>query len=264
MVQAQPARPVTELTFGQLGVRVYDSNKEMGRAAAEEAAAILRRTIAAQGVANMILASANSQLTFLHALREMPGVDWPAVSVFHMDEYLGLPPGHAAGFALFLRRHLLDEVPIGAFYPVPGHPADVEAACRAYELLLKANPIDLCCLGIGENGHVAFNEPPVADFADPVWMKQVRLDETSRRQQVGEGHYDSLDQVPTHALTLTIPALRAARQMICIVPETRKADAVRKTLLGPVGTDCPASILRQTPHAVLYLDRDAAAEILDR
>ena len=257
-------KPAKELTCDQLVVRVYDSNDRMGRAAAEEAAAILRQTIAKQGIANMILASANSQLSFLHALREIPGINWQAVNVFHMDEYLGLPPGHTASFSLFLRRHLLDHVSIGAFYPVPGHPADVQAACRAYEWLLKANPIDLCCLGIGENGHIAFNEPPVADFHDPVWMKEVKLDEASRLQQVGEGHYASLDKVPTHALTLTIPALRAAKQMICIVPETRKAEAVRKTLRDPVSTDCPASILRHTPHAVLYLDRDAAAEMMEQ
>ena len=264
MAQAPSIKPAAELTYDQLAVRVYGSNQEMGQAAAAQATAILRRAIAEKGIANVILASANSQLTFLHALRETPGVNWQAVNVFHMDEYLGLPPGHTAGFSLFLRRHLLDHVPVGEFYPVPGHPANVQAACQAYEWLLKANPIDLCCLGIGENGHVAFNEPPVADFDDPVWMKEVKLDEASRRQQVGEGHYASLDQVPTHALTLTIPALRAAKHMICIVPETRKAEAVRETLLGPVSTACPASILRHTPHATLYLDRDAAAEIIER
>jgi len=256
--------PLWEMTCDQLGVCVYSTNQEMGQAAAEEAATVLRRTIAERGIANMVLAAANSQLTFLHALREMPDIQWQAVQVLHMDEYLDLPPGHAASFSLLLRRHLVDRVPVGAFYPVPGHPTDVEAACRAYELLLKANPVDLCCLGIGENGHVAFNEPPVADFDDPLWVKRVALDEVSRQQQVGEGHYVSLDEVPTHALTMTIPALRAARRMICIVPETRKADAVRKTLLGPVSTDCPASILRHSPHAVLYLDADAAAQVPEK
>lgn len=257
-----PVQPVRELTYDQLACRVYGSNAEMGQAAAEHAASVLRTAIAERGVANVVLAAANSQLTFLQALCEQPGINWQAVNAFHMDEYLDLAPGHPASFALFLRRHLVDQVPVGAFYPVPGRPADVDLACRGYELLLKANPVDLCCLGIGENGHVAFNEPPVADFQDPVWLKRVQLDEKSRRQQVGEGHYGSLDEVPTHALTMTIPALRAARTMICIVPETRKAQAVHDTLLGPVSTACPASILRQTPQAVLYLDVDAAALVL--
>jgi glucosamine-6-phosphate deaminase len=261
-----PVKPVREKTYDQLACRVYGSNAEMGQAAAAHAAEVLRAAIAERGVANMVLAAANSQLSFLHALRDLPdsggqAIDWQAVNVFHMDEYLDLAPGHAAGFALFLRRHLVDQVPIGAFYPVPGRPADVDMACRGYELLLKANPVDLCCLGIGENGHVAFNEPPVADFQDPVWLKRVELDEKSRLQQVGEGHYASLDEVPTHALTMTIPALCAAKTMICIVPETRKAQAVRDTLLGPVSTACPASILRQMPHATLYLDVDAASMI---
>ncbi len=251
--------PVQASTYEQLRVRIYRTNEEMGHAAAEAAAEALREAIAERGVANIVLAAANSQLTTLHALREQPGIDWQAVNAFHMDEYLDLPPGHPASFALFLKRELLDLVPIGAFYPVPGRPADVDMACRAYELLLRAHPVDLCILGIGENGHVAFNEPPVADFEDPVWVKRVTLDERSRQQQVGEGHYASLDEVPTHALTLTVPALRAAREMICVVPESRKAEAVRKTLRGPVSTACPASILRHTPHAVLYLDQDAAS-----
>ena len=253
--------PLQETTYDQLAVSIYPNNEVLGQAAAQAAVASIRRAVAERGAANIILASANSQLTFLHALRELPDVPWPAVNILHLDEYLNLPPGHPAGFSLFLRQHLLNHVPFGAFFPVPGHASDVEAACRAYELLLRAHPVDLCCLGIGENGHVAFNEPPVADFDDPLWVKVVPLDKASRRQQVGEGHYPSLDAVPTHAITLTIPALRAAKEMLCIVPERRKAEAVRQTLCGPVGTACPASILRQTPHARLLLDRDAAESI---
>ena len=254
--------PLRETAYDQLMVSVFPDNETMGMAAATAAAAVLAQAIDERGVANVIVATGNSQLTFLHSLREMGEIQWQAVNIFHMDEYLNLAPGHPASFPLFLRRHLLDHVPAGAFFPVPGRPDDVDAACRGYELLLRAHPADLCCLGIGENGHVAFNEPPVADFDDPVWVKVVELDETSRRQQVGEGHYASLDEVPTHAITLTIPALRSAKRMLCIVPEGRKADAVEKTLLGPVSTSCPASILRQTPHAHLFLDREAAAAIL--
>ena len=213
--------PVREFVFDQLPVSVYADNETMGRAAAEATAGILREAVAARGVANLVLATGNSMLTFLHSLRDMPDLPWPAINVFHMDEYLNLEPGHRASFPLFLREHLLDQVPVGAFYPVPGRPADVETACRAYDLLLKAHPVDLCCLGIGENGHLAFNDPPYADFDDPAWVKVVQLDEASRHQQVGEGHFTSLEVVPTHALTMTIPALRAATKMLCIVPEGR-------------------------------------------
>ncbi len=254
--------PIRLQTFDQLPVSVFSDNESLGKAAAEVAAAIIRQAVAERGVANLILATGNSQLTFLHALRDLPDVPWPAVSIFHMDAYLNLAPGHKAGFPLFLREHIVGHVPVGAFFPVPGHPADVQLACRGYELLLRAHPADLCVLGIGENGHLAFNDPPVADFADPVWVKVVELEEASRRQQVGEGHFESLAQVPTHAVTLTIPALRAARQMLCLVPELRKAPAVRITLLGPVSTACPGSILRQTPHARLFLDRDSASGII--
>lgn len=253
--------PLRETTYDQLAVSVYPDNETMGRAAAQAAAAIIGEAIAERGVANVILATGNSQLTFLHVLPELPGIRWPAVNVFHMDEYLNLAPGHPASFPLFLRRHLLDHVPVGAFYPVPSRADDVEAACRGYELLLRAHPADLSCLGMGENGHLAFNDPPVADFDDPVWVKVVPLDEASRRQQVGEGHFASLDEVPTHAITLTIPALRAAKKMLCIVPERRKTEAVRRMLLDPISTACPASILRQTSHARLFLERESAAEI---
>ncbi len=247
----------------QLPVSVYATNEALGTAAAAEAAEVVRAAVAARGVANIIIATGNSQLTFLEALRTQPDIPWAAVNVFHMDEYINLPPGHPASFPTFLRRHLLDDVPIKAFYPVPGEAADVEAACRAYEALLRAHPADLCALGIGENGHLAFNDPPYADFDDPRWVKVVKLDERSRRQQVGEGHFVSLDETPTHAITLTIPALLAAGRVLAIVPEARKADAVAQSLRGPITEDCPGSILRQTPHAHLFLDADSAAGLAD-
>jgi glucosamine-6-phosphate deaminase len=255
-------QPIRELRYDQLPVSIYSDNETLGQAAAEAAAATIQEAIAERGVANIVVATGNSQLTTLHALHRMTDVDWPAVNVFHMDEYLNLPPGHPASFPLFLRRHLLDHVEGGTFFPVPGHAQDVEAACRAYELLLRAHPTDLCCLGIGENGHIAFNDPHVADFDDPTWVKVVELDEASRRQQTGEGHFPTLASVPTHAITLTIPALCAARHMLCIVPEARKAAAVREALLGPISTACPASILRQMPHCRLLLEPESAAQIL--
>jgi glucosamine-6-phosphate deaminase len=249
------------ITYNQLAVYIYKDNESMGRAAARAAAACIQEAVNLRGTANILLATGNSQLSTLWNLRRYD-LPWKAVNVFHIDEYLDLAPGHPAGFASFLRRHLLDHVGVGAFYPVPGHPVDVDVACKAYEMLLRAHPIDLCCLGIGENGHIAFNEPNAADFDDPIWVKRIQLEDTSRRQQVGEGHFDSLEQVPTHAITLTIPALRYAKKLLCIVPEKRKARAIRATLRDPISTNCPASILRQTSHARLYLDQEAAGLIV--
>ena len=249
-----------ETKIQDLPISIYRTNREMGQAAAAEAAEVIQRAIQEKGVANIIIATGNSQLTFLAALREMPGVDWPKVNVFHMDEYVGIDPGHPASFPNFLRQHLLDYVKPKAFYPVRAPATVMDAACREYEALLRAHPADLCAMGIGENGHIAFNDPPYADFDDPVWVKVVKLAERSRRQQVGEGHFASLDEVPTHAVTLTIPALLAAKRVLCIVPEARKAEAVQKALQGPITEDCPASILRQQPHVHLFLDADAAAQ----
>lgn len=263
-----PTNPILATTIDQLPVSVYETNAQAGQAAAADAAAFLKQTIAERGHANVILATGNSQLTFLEALRDLPGIDWSKVSFFHMDEYINLEPGHPASFPLFLRRHFLDHLPqpVGPFYPVPGERADLEVdpqateVCREYEALLREYPADLCALGIGENGHLAFNDPPFAFFNDPVWVKVIKLDEKSRRQQAGEGHFPDLESVPTHAITLTIPALLAARKVLAIVPEGRKAPAVQCSLQGPITEDCPGSILRQTPHAHLYLDRDSAAQ----
>ncbi len=254
-----PTQPLYETQVDQLPVSVYPTNDALGAAAALEAAGILKAAVAERGVANAILATGNSQLTFLTAVRALPDVPWGSVNVFHMDEYVNLPAGHPASFPAFLHRHLLDHVGVKQFFPVPGVSADAEAACREYEALLRAYPADLTVMGIGENGHLAFNDPPYADFDDPLWVKTVKLDERSRRQQVGEGHFGGLDEVPTHAITVTIPALLAAKRVLVLVPEARKAEAVKASLLGPVTEDCPGSILRTQPHSRLYLDRDSAA-----
>jgi glucosamine-6-phosphate deaminase len=253
--------PIRTAQYGALRTSIYATNAAMGEAAADEARNIIASAINAKGRANIILATGNSQLTFLHALRGLPGIDWKAVKVFHMDEYVGIDPQHPASFPLFLRQHILEAVKPGAFHPVPGQAAEVETACRDYEALLRAHPADLCAMGIGENGHIAFNDPPFADFDDPVWVKIVALDERSRRQQVGEGHFKTLAEVPTHAITLTIPALLSAKRILCIVPEARKAEAVERSLLGPITEACPASILRQVSHAHLLLDADSAMRL---
>lgn len=254
-------KPIRTLQVEKLPVAVYESNEALGAAAALDARTSIQRAIAARGVANVILATGNSQLTFLHALRELDGIDWARVNLFHMDEYLGIDSAHPASFPLFLRQHIVDVVRPKAFYPVPNRLHNVERACADYAELLHTHPADLVALGYGENGHLAFNDPPYAEFNDPVWVKVIKLDGASRRQQVGEGHFPDLDAVPTHAITLTIPALLAAKQVLAIVPEARKADAVRACLSEPVHEDRPGSILRQVDHAQLYLDPDSAALI---
>jgi len=253
--------PIKTAKYDQLPVAVYKSNEELGQAAALDAREIISKAITEKGEANIILATGNSQLTFLHTLRGLEGIDWSKVRVFHLDEYLGIDPNHRASFPLFLRQHFLEAVKPRSFHPMPSQPGDVEKACREYEALLREHPADLVALGFGENGHLAFNDPPYASFDDPVWVKVVELAEASRKQQVGEGHFGSLEEVPTHAITLTVPALLAAKHILCIVPEARKADAVQACLTEPISEDRPGSVLRQVSSAWLYLDRDSAAKI---
>ncbi len=249
-----------ETKYDDLPTLVYDTNEALGAAAAAEAEVILQAALADRGEANIIIATGNSQLTFLEALRVKP-IDWSEVNVFHMDEYLGLEPSHPASFPAFLRRHFLANITPKAFFPVVSHKRFPEEVCQGYAAALRAHPADLCALGIGENGHLAFNDPPYAEFNDPAWVKVIRLAEASRKQQVGEGHFKSIAEVPTHAITLTIPALLAAKRVLAIVPEARKADAVYCSMRGPISEDCPGSILRRTAHAHLFLDRESAARL---
>lgn len=242
-----------------LAVRVYPNLIEMAQAAAVEAHRVLVQALKAQPTARVIFACAASQVRFLRVLTGLRGLDWSRVTAFHMDEYLGLRADHPASFRRFLREHVTTRAAPGAIYELTGDAADPRAECARYARLLGESPVDLCCLGIGENGHLAFNDPPMADFADPLLVKLVTLDQACRQQQVGEGAFPDLAAVPTQALTLTVPALCAARRMICVVPERRKAQAVRDALRGPIATACPASVLRQQAHCTLYLDAESAA-----
>ena len=253
------AQAIQRIRYEDLDVEIHPDSAALGRAAAALVAGYLREALARKGSANAIFACANSMLTFLDHLRAMPDIGWPRVNVFHMDEYLGMGADHPASFRRFLREKLLDAVHPGAFHSIIGETADPAEECRRYAALLGASPPDVCCLGIGENGHIAFNDPPYADFDDPERVKIVALDDVSRRQQVGEGHFPSLQDVPTHAITLTIPALLAVEHVVAVVPERRKAAAVMAALTGPLTEDCPASILRKTPHARLFLDEDSAS-----
>jgi len=178
-----------------------------------------------------------------------------------MDEYVGVHPDHPASFQRYMRERVATRVQLRAFHYLWGDASDPVAEAGRYANLLADHPLDLCCLGIGENGHLAFNDPPVADFADPLDVKVVALDAPCRRQQVGEGHFASLDEVPTHAVTVTIPALLRARRVLAVVPEARKAAPVRAALEGPVSTECPASVLRRHPDATLHLDPDSASAL---
>ena len=251
--------PLRAFEAEKLKVQIYRTRDELGAAAAAAVAARMRELLSRQGRVVMTFAAAPSQNEFLAHLCEEKGIDWGKVIAFHLDEYVGLPPDAPQGFGNFLRRHLFDKVRPGTIYFMNGNAPDVEAECRRYAELLEANPIDIACIGIGENGHIAFNDPPVADFNDPKKVKVVALDERSRLQQVHDGCFDSLEEVPKLAITMTVPAILSAKAIFCMVPAKSKAEAVRAALRGPVTVSCPASILRRHDDATLYLDSDSAS-----
>lgn len=234
-------------------VKIYDTRGEMGKEAGKAASDKIKRVIAEKGEARVIFAAAPSQNEVLAALVADIEIDWQKVIGFHMDEYLGISEDAPQRFSQFLKRSIFEKVNFKEVHLLTGKEED----CDTYEKLLKEKPIDLVCLGIGENGHLAFNDPPVANFKDSNWVKVVKLDEICRTQQVNDGCFVSLDQVPTHAITLTIPALMSGKAMICTVPGSTKAKAIQCTLEGPISESCPASILRTHESCILYVDREA-------
>ncbi len=237
-------------------VSTHPTRAELGRASAAYAASALRQALARDGRARLMLAAAPSQAATLAALAAEPGIDWSRVVCFHMDEYVGLPADAPQGFANWLRAAFLDKVPEATFHPLaPG--SDPEAAARQYERLMGDEPFDVVLLGLGVNGHLAFNDPP-ADFADARAAKVVALDATSRRQQVDEDHFGGLDDVPTHAVTVTIPRLLNAGELIASVPGSPKRQAVLDTLTRPIGPDFPGTALRTHPRVRLFLDVESA------
>jgi glucosamine-6-phosphate deaminase len=261
---------------------VYPDREALGAAAARDIGDALTRRLASQPGARVIFASAPSQEATLRHLAKHPGIDWTRVTAFHMDEYLGLAPDAPQRFGTWLRRTLFDHVPVGTVHLIepehltepghlskpghltePGHPIDPGAGPRAaadqYAALLAAAPIDLVCLGIGVNGHIAFNDPP-ADFDDPALVKVVTLDQASRVQQVDDGCFAALDEVPTQAVTLTIPALLSGAELFCMVPGEQKKRAVTDALHGPVTGLVPASALRTHPRCRVYLDKESAPD----
>ncbi|AMV37524.1 6-phosphogluconolactonase [Planctomyces sp. SH-PL62] len=260
-----PAEPLARFAVDDLQVLVFEDRAQVGRAAAAAVARTIAERQKAAGRANVVFAAAPSQNEFLTALIAAQEIDWDRLVAFHMDEYFGLSSDHPASFRRYLHEHLFGLVGLDGdrLRLIPGERTERPLrTCVEYEDLLLANPIDVVCAGIGENGHLAFNDPPVADFADPVLIKIVKLDEACRLQQVHDGCFDRLADVPTHAYSLTVPALLSADVVSVVVVGPRKADAVLATLKGPIGESCPASALRRRPGATLYLDRDAARHVL--
>jgi len=242
-----------------MNVQVFDTKSEMAAAAASHSAAIVRAAVAARGEACVVAATGASQFEFLDALAAEPDVEWAKTTFFHLDEYVGLPETHPASFRAYLRERVVDRLHPGVFHFVDGEAPDPREECRRLGELISRATVDVAFVGIGENGHVAFNDPHVADFDDPLWVKPVEIDDTSRHQQVRDGAFDRFEEVPRIALTVTMSTIRACRVISLVVPGPQKAAAVAATLDGPVTTACPASVLRDHPDAVLFVDEDAAS-----
>jgi glucosamine-6-phosphate deaminase len=253
--------PVRQFQADSLSVRVHGPPEHLALDAAQMAQAHLQEALRGQAEAAVILATGNSQLLFLERLAGLGGVDWSRVTLFHMDEYLGIEASHVGSFRRYMKERVEARVRPRRFHYIEGDALLPLAECERYAGLLGEQAIDLCCLGIGENGHLAFNDPPVADFEDRHCVKLVKLDDACRMQQVGEGYFPNLPAVPQYAFTLTIPALCSARRMLCIVPEQRKAKAVRDALQSPVTASCPASFLRRQAHCTLFLDAGSASQL---
>lgn len=248
--------PKTRRTFDRLEVESFASRAEMGAAAAADVAAALKQKLASQPAVRMVFAAAPSQADMLAELCAAPGIDWTRVTAFHMDEYIGLDPASSARFANWLDAHVFGRLPFAAVHRITPEP-DAEAEVRRYAERMNEAPIDFVCLGIGVNGHIAFNDPPVADFSDPLDVKVVELDDICRQQQVDDDCFPDLASVPHHAVTLTVPRLMRADRLFCVVPGAIKRDAVARTLHGPLTTECPASILRSHAACTLYIDKDS-------
>ena len=253
---------MTAIVRDRLRTVVLADRAAMGAAAADYAAGRLRGLLAEQPRVRMIFAAAASQDELLAALAQCDGIDWSRVDAFHLDEYVGLPLGHERAFGTWLDRHIWSLVRPGRIERLDGgNPDGGSAEAARYGALLADGGIDIALLGIGENGHVAFNDPHVADFADPAWVKPVEIDDTSRNQQVRDGAFDRFEDVPRIALTVTMSTILACRVITLVVPGPQKAAAVAAALDGPVTTACPASALREHPDAAMFIDEAAASQV---
>jgi glucosamine-6-phosphate deaminase len=253
------------MTFPSLGsspscnISVLPTAADAALAAAEAAGATLRDCLRQRGEARIMVGTGNSQLAMIRALVRLPDIEWSKVDAFHLDEYVGLAADHPASFRHWIRKNFAEQVHPRSVHYLEADVADLEAMMGAYGRRLLAAPVDLAFVGIGENGHIAFNDPHVADFEDPRAVKRVALDEGCRRQQVGEGHFPTLDSVPREAVTVTCSGLFRAARWICCVPDARKARAIRGSFEGPISPQCPGSLVRRHPAAAVFLDRDSAS-----
>lgn len=245
----------------ELEVRAYDNRTLMGEAAARDISAKIKELLSEKDEINMIFAAAPSQNDVLKALTEDKGIEWNRVNAYHMDEYVGLSKDAPQGFGNFLRDHIFSLAPFKSVNYIDCTAPSPETECKRYAKLLAENPTDIVVMGIGENGHIAFNDPPVADFCDKEAVKVVELDSVCRQQQVNDGCFAKIDEVPTHAITLTVPTLVKAPWLFCIVPAPTKAKAVYETINGEIGEACPATVLRTRRNAILYLDEASSALI---
>jgi glucosamine-6-phosphate deaminase len=252
---------VRRLKVEGLKLEIYPDREAAGEAAAQAVAEAIRQFGSPGREVAVIFAAAASQIETLGALAAMKDVPWHQVLGFHMDSYVGLPDDHPASFIYFLRQHLTNRVAMKEFLGIDGNAPDPEVVCRDYTARLLAAKPQLCLAGIGENGHLAFNDPPEANFDDPLDVKIVQLDGVTRQQQVAEGWFQSLEDVPRSAITLTVPALFRAQKVIASVPGRRKAEIIRRVVEEPISTNCPATILRTHPDATVYLDSESAAQL---
>lgn len=245
----------------KLSVNVFQNRQDLGSAAAKNAADAIKKYLSSQNIVTMVFAAAPSQNEFLDTLACEPGIDWNRVIAFHMDEYIGLADIAPQRFAFYLKNRFFDKVKPGKVNYINGN-TDPEKECQRYTELLNEFPLDIAFTGIGENGHLAFNDPKVADFNDAKLVKVVDLELASRQQQVHDGCFKNLAEVPNQALSLTIPALMSAKEIFCMVPGATKSNAVKAVINGEVTTEYPASILRRHQQATLYLDSDSAVYLL--
>ncbi len=250
-----------EIKKDNLTVKIFDTRDEMGKSAGEAAAEKIKEIIARKGEVNMIFAAAPSQNETLKTLCESD-VDWTKVNAFHMDEYVGLASDAPQGFGNFLKDRIFSLLPFKSVNYINAENETAEETCARYAKLIKENPIDIVCLGIGENGHIAFNDPHVADFNDSEIIKKVELDNVCRQQQVNDGCFENLESVPLYALTLTVPTLFNADYLFCTVPASTKADAVYKTVNNEINEELPATIMRKHKNAIMYCDKDSGAKLL--